>query len=1276
MASGRSRLEIAALARLRRLYETPIPSRLTEPSTHSSNDIINSSSSSNVLETVRSRRPPTSNFSSSSLSPLELWLTLHTLQRELQIDCDALRREVQLCDDQTAPSKRLQLTVDANALGVTAPKWLVLREVLGAATFHQYVRDVFRDVAVLRRRAALYGERWRRFEECVRLGCIVGHERLLTSVSHERCLDLLNDALQRVALLVSSGEEEEEEEEADTQSLLLSEAPVLVKHCSDPSKPQQIVIAELLELLGRLPPARERLTRLCFEQLADARRGDGVAPPPDAVKAHRLVSLAKQSHAKRLASDAELDAVRCWLDGAGYRDVSMDSFLAWHIPQSDALVEEDAEFVSLLQRIWGFDVGSSARYEQLHAVVANYESRQELVASRARKQDVLQRVEHAVTSVLPGRLMTLQQLLAGCATATFDRPGAIWELAMPYVAPNTVPSPLSTAFKIALSALQTLRLVGLDLRSFPSVLADESAFPALQVLDLQSNRLADPLPRAIGQRKTLQALLLAQNELEDACFPADLDAWDGLKALETLELSSNRLTRLPLVVSGLSGLKALSLAGNRLRDVNALPLAVLQRWAARGCCLETLDLRENALTVVPAELFVAIASTLERLFLQHNELESLPAAFMSLTRLHDVQLSHNRLLQLDGDLLVLLSRCSLVQTVDLAHNQLLQFPLTNQTTSISSVRVLRMHRNRLRVLPSLPSVSFSVCEELWLQHNRIKLVPDDFFASFPALRVCNLSENALHLLPDSVSNCQRLETLDLHGNRLEAAPAALSSLVHLQVLNLRDNRLSSVPIEWHRFAMHTDPVTQRSPVLHTLQLQKNPLRNKVLRLLVDGEHQRVSHHAFQTAETTVCEMYVRKLIDHLKQTTAVVALARAVHRDVEEEDAEEEEQEENEGDEGMEALRRGSGEQRVRLRQRRWKGRARHVLQLLTQRLLEASDTRVRLPSLRFQELLGKLQPASSKKEVRLMAARFVVDGDQNEALVDGVAFLAAVEAVGLYGSLTQRTRPNTPSSSSVPTEDTRRSAPLSVGKPQSTTTAILQYLQVAHEQRQQPKETKREEVAAPEKVSTPLKTKSTARSVRPASANNNQQRVHQQPKQQRPRELASTKAVDSSADERRRDLESSRQRERIRVLEQQLLDQQLLRLSAPAPCEAVVKPEDSSTRAPTSDTIVISVRSLSPASSSASAPKPVELVVSRSARVSEIKAAIAGRLAIVGAFSKQLFLIVRRPEDATNVRLGERDEETEIARWLSPGARRLQVSVLFGETLRVAKRAPATPGE
>ncbi|KAJ0403978.1 hypothetical protein ATCC90586_005845 [Pythium insidiosum] len=1238
---GRSRLEIATLARLRRLYETPVPTRVTEPSSRSSPE--------------RGRRR-----SSATPSPLELWLTLHTLQRELGSDCDGLRREVQLCEAQTAPSRHLQLAIDANTLGVTTPKWLVLRDVLGVATFHQYVRDVFRDVAGLRRRAALYDERWRRFDECVRLGCIVGHQQLQTSVSHERCLDLLNDALRRVDLLVPAprpqGVAEDEDEDV---VLLLSEAPVLLKHCSDPAAPHQVVLSELLELLGRLPPARERATQLCFEQLADARRSDGVAPPPDAVKAHRLVSLAKQSHAKALATDAELDVVLTWLEGAGYRDVSMDSFLTWHLARSDELHDQDAEFVSFLQRVWGFDC-SSSQHEQLRAVLANYETRRELTAASARKQDVLQRAEHAVSAVLPGRLATLQATLTDCTTVTFDRLGPTWDLATAYLFPTSQASPLSTALATTLSKLVTLRLVNLELREFPSLLLDPTALPLVQVLDLQSNRLAGRLPPTIGHRKALTALLLARNELDDACFPDEADAWDGLHALETLELSCNRLTRLPLVVSGLTGLKTLSLAGNRMRDANALSTTALKRWASKGCRLETLDLRDNGLTAVPSEVFIAVTATLERLHLQHNALESLPPAFTSLTRLQDAQLSHNRLVQLAGDVAALLRRCSHLKSVELDHNQLCQFPLAANTpaeaeagaTSVPNVRVIRLQFNRLRVLPALATASFEGCEELDLQKNAIRDISDAFFLAFPSLKVCDLSENALSVLPDAIVSCRRLETLDVHGNRLESVPTALSSLERLQVLNLRDNRLTHVPKEWHRFADHEDAATLRCPVLHTLQLQKNPLRNKVLRLLVDGPDQsgaarQQSHHVFQTADTAVCEMYVKKLTDHLKQTTAVMALARAVHRD-EDEDGEQESQDADQDEERT---------KRCRLRQRKWKGKARYVLQLLCQRLLEMGDAAVRLPTPRFQDLLRKLQPASSKKEVRLLASRFVCEegGNAGEELVDGVAFLEAVETVGLYGTLGQRARPTTPGQ-----DDGKRSGPVvSVGKPQSTTTAILRYLQVAHEQRQQ---TKMNEAAmaiesAPE----------TKRPARPKPSN--------QEKQQSQRDTSSVRLAtkkpgvvktDRPDEERRRELESSRQRERIRVLEQQLLDQQLLRLTERTTLAALsgeAEPRAVEKQASSGDSLVVSVRSLSALST-----KTMELVILRSAQVEDLKTAIAQRLAIDA--SKQLVLILRRPEDSTHVRLSDSDLTTAVERWVCPGN---GLSIAHGVSIS-SSRSSTTP--
>ncbi|KAG8521277.1 Podocan-like protein 1, partial [Galemys pyrenaicus] len=201
-----------------------------------------------------------------------------------------------------------------------------------------------------------------------------------------------------------------------------------------------------------------------------------------------------------------------------------------------------------------------------------------------------------------------------------------------------------------LRGLHTLHLYGNRLDRVPQGLPRH-----LQVLVLPHNRVVALGARDLAALRGLKELNLAYNQL--ASSRVHRRAFRPLRALRSLDLTGNRLTRLPTglpaslhtlrlqhnqlqalepeVLAGLDQLQELILAHNRLRVGNIGPGTWHELQA-----LQVLDLGHNELSFVPPDLPMA----LEELHLQGNRISHVgPEAFLSTPRLRALFLSANRL---------------------------------------------------------------------------------------------------------------------------------------------------------------------------------------------------------------------------------------------------------------------------------------------------------------------------------------------------------------------------------------------------------------------------------------------------------------------------------------------------------------------------------------------------------------------------------------------------------------------------------------------------------
>ncbi|NWH15407.1 MFHA1 protein, partial [Grus americana] len=277
----------------------------------------------------------------------------------------------------------------------------------------------------------------------------------------------------------------------------------------------------------------------------------------------------------------------------------------------------------------------------------------------------------------------------------------------------------------------------------------------LAELDLSHNRL-----RGLGDGgalaglRGLRKLSLSHNELgaEGPGLPPRLAE---LGRLEELDLSFNRLRRLPEGLGRLRHLRALDVDHNLLPS---FPTPLLELAA-----LEELDCSGNRhLGALPEG--IAALRRLKILWLSGTGLAALPEGLCQLSALESLMLDSNRLQALPSGF----GSLQRLKMLNLSSNLLGEFPAA------------------ILALPSL--------EELYLSRNQLTLLPPHL-CQLRQLRTLWLDNNRIRYLPDSIVLLHSLEELVLQGNQIAILPEGFGQLSRVTLWKIKDNPLIQPPYE-------------------------------------------------------------------------------------------------------------------------------------------------------------------------------------------------------------------------------------------------------------------------------------------------------------------------------------------------------------------------------------------------------------------------------------------------------------------------------------------------
>lgn len=227
-----------------------------------------------------------------------------------------------------------------------------------------------------------------------------------------------------------------------------------------------------------------------------------------------------------------------------------------------------------------------------------------------------------------------------------------------------------------------------------------------------------------------------------------------------------------------------------------------------------LYLNHNNLTSLPDT--IGNISNLRNLCLDHNQLINLPEGIGNLSNLVNLNISANKLTSLPnsiGNLSSLtklsankgrhndgfdetfkpfgISLTSFRRIISKDLNGLISLP--ESIGNLSNLTHLDVADNQLVSLPnSISNLSNLIC--LNLSNNQITSLPDNI-ANLPKLQTLNLSFNELTYLPASIGNFRELLDLNLDNNNLVDLPGSIGSFPKLTSLNLCHNNLDGLPNE-------------------------------------------------------------------------------------------------------------------------------------------------------------------------------------------------------------------------------------------------------------------------------------------------------------------------------------------------------------------------------------------------------------------------------------------------------------------------------------------------
>uniref|UniRef100_A0A8C7ANZ7 Leucine-rich repeat serine/threonine-protein kinase 1 n=1 Tax=Neovison vison TaxID=452646 RepID=A0A8C7ANZ7_NEOVI len=310
--------------------------------------------------------------------------------------------------------------------------------------------------------------------------------------------------------------------------------------------------------------------------------------------------------------------------------------------------------------------------------------------------------------------------------------------------------------------LRKLNLSKNHLGELPAVQSsDEIICSRLLEIDISSNKLPH-LPPGFLHLSKLQKLTASKNYLEKLFEEEGATNWIGLRKLQELDISDNKLIELPALF--LHCFKSLSFLNVSRNNLKVFPDA----WA---CPLKCCKASRNALESLPDKMAVFWKNHLRDVDFSENALKEVPLGLFQLDALMFLRLQGNQLVALPPQEKW---TCRQLKTLDLSRNQFGKNEDGLKTKRISFFTTRGRQRSGTETAGVLEFPAFLS----------------------ESLEVLCLNDNHLDAIPPSVCLLKSLSELYLGNNPgLRELPAELGQLSNLWQLDIEDLNITNVPAE-------------------------------------------------------------------------------------------------------------------------------------------------------------------------------------------------------------------------------------------------------------------------------------------------------------------------------------------------------------------------------------------------------------------------------------------------------------------------------------------------
>uniref|UniRef100_A0A182TFL3 Uncharacterized protein n=1 Tax=Anopheles melas TaxID=34690 RepID=A0A182TFL3_9DIPT len=281
----------------------------------------------------------------------------------------------------------------------------------------------------------------------------------------------------------------------------------------------------------------------------------------------------------------------------------------------------------------------------------------------------------------------------------------------------------------------------------------------------------------------LSDLFLSGNQLT----AINLSGFDGMPALETLDLQNNRIRRVQGTLES-NALKTLDLSWNRIDVLYCC------EWNLPSLVRFTLS--RNELSRLPTCLSLAMPNVIY-LILDSNALTDGDSWFSILTLegLQQLDISHNRLTRAVFDTL---SQSLGILNLQNNNIKVLSVPVAGKglkiNASFNSINTfdIKSLSPNVTSLEMTATLSYPLLTDLYLMENKLKHINLDVFRPMESLTRIDLSHNHISVVSGSLVSAS-LNLLDLSNNRIVQMDCCGWAVPILYGMDANDNRLRALP---------------------------------------------------------------------------------------------------------------------------------------------------------------------------------------------------------------------------------------------------------------------------------------------------------------------------------------------------------------------------------------------------------------------------------------------------------------------------------------------------